>query len=68
MSAKPDGWQRLCAADEIEHLLTRLDGLYAAQRGGDGSVYLATRIRRCEALLSALQGFPAAIAQRECTC
>lgn len=63
-----DGWAQLCHEDEIEHLTRRLDALYAAQRGGDGSVYLTTRVKRLEAVLSALQGYPEALAQRECHC
>lgn len=63
MSGRRNGEQLLCAEDEIEHLTRRLDALYAAQRGGDGSVYLTTRVRRLEAVLSALQGYPQALAQ-----
>lgn len=63
-----DDWARLCAADEIEHILAALDRLYELKRRGDDSAYTARRITRWELLLTALQGHPEVIAQRECHC
>ncbi len=55
--------RRAESAIEWRHISRRLDALYAAQSAGDRTVYTAQRIRRCEALLAALQGCPAVLAQ-----
>ncbi|MEW2573592.1 hypothetical protein [Streptomyces sp. NPDC047070] len=47
---------------EFRALSRRLDALYASQAAGNDSVLLRDRARRLEALLSAMQGFPEAMA------
>jgi hypothetical protein len=47
---------------EVRTLLARLDALYGRQHSGDDSQPLRSRIQRTEAILAALQGFPAALA------
>ncbi|MFD4633346.1 hypothetical protein ACFVYR_34990 [Streptomyces sp. NPDC058284] len=47
---------------EVRQISRNLDRLYRAMAAGDTSQYTRQRIRRTEALLAALQGFPAAMA------
>ncbi|MFD4648472.1 hypothetical protein [Streptomyces sp. NPDC058441] len=46
---------------EYRRIARRLDDLYAAQLGGDSSVYTRQRIGRLEALQQALMGCPGAL-------
>lgn len=66
--AKRNGWQMLCHEDEVTHIMATLNRLYAAQYGGDRTLLTAQKVRRWEAVLTALQGDVEALAQHECTC
>lgn len=57
MSAKRDDWALCCAEIEVQHLMGRLDALYAAQLRGDRSAITADKVRRLEALQMAMAGF-----------
>lgn len=46
---------------EWRRIARRLDDLYAAQRGGDSSVYTQQRVARLEALQACLLGTPSAL-------
>jgi hypothetical protein len=46
-------------AAEFRRLTRTLDGLYAAQAGGDDSILTRQRVDRMERLAQALCGFPA---------
>lgn len=47
---------------EVRYTMHRLEKLYSAMYAGDTSEVTRTRVRRLEAVLSALQGFPEVLA------
>lgn len=52
---------RAFLAAEVRCLTARLETLYMAQHGGDGTLLTRQRVERLEALLAAFQGHPEAL-------